>query len=257
MNPGNITNLENLRLAQPIRADLEDFLSQIISFYQTDLLSIMAFGSCVTGDFCERSSDINLLVIYSDLNMVSLNKVAELAQKWLAKRDFAPRFLSRRNLVNSARYFPLDMLEMKDAHRVLYGADLLAEIPVSARDLHWQLAHEIKAMRMRIKQQFWRTSGDEFRMRRVLLERFTSLVHLTRAVLFLLKLAPPVDHRGIMKLAVTHLKINPAYVDNLFQLKNMQLQASRENMLQFFTDTMETIRIVDTQVDALAEANAA
>jgi hypothetical protein len=209
----------------------------------------MAFGSCVTGDFAEKTSDINLMIVYSDLNLVSLNDVAAIAKRWLEKRNFAPRFLSRRNLLSSARYFQIDLLEMKDAHVVLHGEDLLAGLPTWPADLHWQLAHEIKAMRMRIKQQFWRTSGDERRIRFVLLERFSSLVHLIRALLFLLKKPTPVEHARIMELACAELGVDARFVARMFQFKAGQIQLNREEMVQTFADLMEVIRLVDGKVD--------
>jgi predicted nucleotidyltransferase len=245
-----LSDLEKLRVGPAVRADLRRFLQQIIDFYGQDLVSIQAFGSCVTGEWVEGRSDINLLVVYSELNIADLRRVAELSRRWHARRLFDPRFLSRRNLLSSQRYFPIDMLAMKDAHVTLWGTDLLAAIPLERTGMHWQLAHEIKRMRMRIKQQFWRTCGRAPDMRRVLLDRFTSLAYLARALLWLRGVAVPSERDAIMEAAVRELGISSRFVDAMRALASRRGRATRDDLIELFTGTMEAIRIVDEQTEA-------
>lgn len=244
-----LEKIDSLSIPADVRGDFKNFVSQIISFYKEDLLSIIAFGSCVTGDYFEKSSDVNLFVVYSDLNIADLNAVASLAKKWLEKRNFSPRFISRRNLISSAKYFQIDMLEMKDAYVVLCGEDLLKDMNINSQNLHWQLSYEIKAIRMRLKQQFWATTGDPLRIRRVLLERFTSLIHLSRVLLYLRKKEPPISHRKIMEIACSDLGITKDFIDTMFKLKNNEIKLGQTEAVKAFTDMMEAVRIIDKHVD--------
>jgi len=241
----NAGAIEQLHLSPAIKRDLQEFLQQIAGFYRQDLLSITAIGSCVTGDYFEPSSDVNLLVVYSDLNIVDLCDVAAIARKWLKQHNFAPRFLSRRNLTESSRYFQIDTLEMKDARAVLYGEDILAGMTVDPQGLHWQLAYEIKSMRMRIKQQYWRTCDNELRAQVVLRERFTSLIHLIRALLFLMQRQPPVSMAQVMEMAVPALGLNRGFVDTMFQLKRGEVTLRGPELSEAFAGIMDLIRIVD------------
>jgi hypothetical protein len=232
---------------------LRRFLEQLVEFYGKDLISITAFGSCVTGDYVEATSDINLLVVYSELNIADLRHVAEMSRGWLSRRLFSPRFLSRRNLLNSQRYFQIDMLEMQDAHVTLWGENLLRDFKIDPRDLHWQLSHEIKRMRMRIKQQFWRSCGNPIHMRQVLLERFTSLAHLIRALLWLRKVLVSTSQREIMDAAVRELGISRSFVDTLFDLKSSRLKPKSDILIDLFTQMMNVIRVVDEQTEDAAQ----
>ncbi len=234
-----------LKVPEPVRAELRQFLAEIMGMYQEDLISVTAFGSCVTGDYAEGVSDINLLVVYSDLNIADLHAVSNLAKHWLRKKNIAPRFLSRRNLLGSAAYFQIDMLEMRDAHVVLFGEDLLKDAIIRPERLHWQLSYEIKAMRMRIKQQFWQMSGDPLKMRRVFVARFTSLIHLSRTLLFLMKKETPVSHRAVMARACSEFGISPSVVDEMFRFKYAQEKLDQEEALKAFGEMMEIIRVID------------
>ena len=158
-------SIRSLKVSPAVQRGLGEFVAQVMDLYARDLISITAFGSAVTGDYDDRESDVNLLIVYSDLNIVDLERVSDLSRRWLRKYRFAPRFLSQRNLEQSARYFQVDFLLMRDAHAVLWGADVLAGMGMRPAELRWQIAYEIKAMRMRVKQQFWRVSDDPPRMR--------------------------------------------------------------------------------------------
>lgn len=244
----SVEALARLTIPDKVRKDLEEFVTQLVALYREDLVSIMVFGSAVTGDYEEKSSDVNLLVIYSDLNIADLDAVTKLAQKWLKRRRFAPRFLSLRNLTASSRYFQIDLLEMRDAHLKLYGSNPLGATETRPADMAWQLAHEIKRMRMRVKQQFWRAAGDRTAMRRILLARFSSLVHLTRALLHLKGAAPPLSHAEILRLAVQNLKLDAEFAVQMLALKKNE---GRPDLNALFTGLMEAIRTIDEEVDRL------
>jgi predicted nucleotidyltransferase len=244
----SVEALERLDIPAKVRKDLEEFVTQLVALYREDLVSIMVFGSAVTGDYDEKNSDLNLLVIYSDLNIADLDAVAKLAQKWLKRRRFAPRFLSLRNLTASSRYFQIDLLDVRDAHRKVYGVNPLGGIEVRAADMAWQLAHEIKRMRMRVKQQFWRAAGDRAVMRRILLARLSSLVHLTRVLLYLRGAAPPVSQPEILKIAVQNLKLDAEFVVQMLALKKDE---GRPDLNALFTGLMDAIRTIDEEVDRL------
>lgn len=247
-----LTGLDRLQVPERVRQDLAEFVTQLAGFYREDLVAIIAFGSAVSGGYEEASSDVNLLVVYSDLNIADLGAVAKLSQRWLRKRRFAPRFLSVRNLRQSARYFQIDLVDMREAHVVLCGEDVLAEFEVSPSDMRWQLAHEVKRMRMRIKQQFWRAAGDERRMRAVLLDRFSSLVHLMRALLFLMGKPAPLAHGELLETAVRELGIDEEFADRMLALKTGERKARSAELIEAFSKLMETIRRIDAQVDQVA-----
>jgi hypothetical protein len=247
-----LKNLEQLQLPEPVKKDLNEFLSQVVKLYSNDLVSIMAFGSSVTGDFVENHSDVNVMVVYSDLNITDLNEVAQLARNWLKKRAFAPRFISMKNLTSSSRFFQIDMLEMKDMSITLYGKDLLNEIVVEKAGLLWQLSYEIKAMRMRIKQQFWRSCGDEHIMRKILLERFTSITHLSRALLYLMGKSTPARFEDILQMAKSEIGIPATYIDQMMAMKTKKSKPDNKELVQLFTALMDVIRIVDTKTDQVA-----
>mgnify|MGYP002411411328 CR=1 FL=1 len=247
MSGSDMINLDRIHLSGKAKTDLAIFINQIASFYKNDLLSITAFGSRVTGDQSKSGSDLNLLVIYSDLNIADLHKIAGLAKKFHKKHHFAPRFLSRRNLFDSAKYFALDIVNMKDSRAVIYGSDILEGLDVSPSDLRWQISHEIKKMRMRLKQQFWMISGDKALMSRVVARRFTSLLYLMRGLFYLKFKSAPVGKDDIISEAVSKLGINSNALSQLKGVKDGTIKGSHEVLIQCFDHLMNIIRTIDEE----------
>ena len=246
-----LKNIDQLQVPATIQKDLTEFLSQVVQLYADDLVSIMAFGSSVTKDYVENSSDINLMIVYSDLNITDLNTVSKLARGWLKKRAFSPRFISVNNLTSSSKFFPIDMLEMKDMHVTLFGKDLLNEMSIERSGLNWQLSYEIKAMRMRIKQQFWRSCGDDHIMQKILLERFTSIVHLTRVLLFLMGKSVSQNFDDILQMAKNDIGMPSSFIEKMQALKKKQSKPNNAEFIQLFTELMDVIRIIDTKTDQI------
>jgi hypothetical protein len=143
-------------------------------------------------------------------------------------------------------------MEMRDAHLVLYGQDVLAGIELCRSDLHWQLSHEIKRMRMRIKQQFWRAAGDAQAMQNILIHRFSSLLHLTRVLLYLEGKPAMSSSEAIAEAAVTELGIDGAFVRQMQALKSGELKLKEDDQVNAFSRLMDTVRLIDERVDRVA-----
>jgi predicted nucleotidyltransferase len=227
---------------------VDEFLSGVISAYPERLRSIAAFGSIVSGD-ADDQSDVNLLVVLSSLKVHELERIAASSRSWLEKKRFAPRYISERNLQASSRYFQIDFLEMRDIHVTLWGEDLLARIEMSPADLRWQIAYEIKSMRLRLKQQFWRLSGDPQRLRWAIANRFSALIHLLRALLLLRRLAAPTVRREIIAAAASHFGIDPRASSALLGLRHPESKYTPALLTQLCEQLMDMIRAVDDLVE--------
>jgi hypothetical protein len=241
-------NISALRVPDSLKAGLNEFVAQVVDLYGQDLVSVSAFGSAVTGDYDPAESDINLLIVYSELDIVELARVADLSRRWLRKHKFAPRFLSKRNVDESTGYFQIDFLSMRDAHILICGEDLLAGIQMQPEQLRRQIAYEVKAMRMRLKQQYWRTVDDPQRMRGVLAGRFTSLVHLMRALLLLGGLPAPVRLQETIDAAAEHFGVDRESAVNLLALRRGKTP-EKETLNELFAGLMEMIRKIDARVE--------
>ena len=239
----------SLNVPDDVRQSLLEFVDQLVKLYGNELESVIAFGSAVRGGFSPHVSDVNLLVVYSDLNIADLDAVAKLAQQARRKHRVAPRFLSLRNLTNSARYFQIDFLEMAEAHAVLHGRDVLDGLEARPADLHWQIAHEVKRMRMRLKQQYWMNAGDAPMLREAVAQRFGSLVHLMRAYLRLVEGSAPLETGAILDRAAAVLGFDRAAAGHLLAARRGEIVLRDQELTEAFRQLMDLVRALDEHND--------
>jgi predicted nucleotidyltransferase len=240
------------RLSVPadVQRGVADFVGEVAGLYGDSLLSIIAFGSAVTGDYDPGESDVNLLVVDQSVDIDDLERVGSLSRRFLRTNMLAPRFLSKRNFDDYVQHFQVDLLAMRGASLVLCGQDLLRDAVLQPDDLRWQATYEIKAMRLRIKQQFWRVAGDNRALRNVLVQRFTSLTHLMRAALALAGQAAPARRAEVVAAAVAHLGLDRGFADALAALRQRGATADRATLVRHFATLLETIRVVDAAIEA-------
>ena len=241
-------NLASLSVPPGVQRAVGEFIDEVLALYKQNLLSIFAFGSAVTGDYEAGESDVNLIVVHESLDIEDLDKVGALSRRWLRKQMLAPRFLSKRNFDDYIRHFQVDLLAMRHAAALLWGQDLLAAAEMRPAELRWQGAYEIKAMRLRIKQQFWRVADDPAQMRRVLVQRFVSLTHLMRAALALRGLESPARRSEVVSAAITHLGINPVFTQSMSTMRQQHTKPDRETLVALFGDLLDAIRAVDAAI---------
>jgi len=157
------------------------------------LLSVLVYGSFLTRDYRPGLSDINIVVIVSDLTAEDLfslkKKIIPLATRYQLKPFFfTPEFVRR-----STDSFPLEWQAIKNCHRVIYGQDLVETLLINREDMRRQLEREIKQNYLNFQQ------GLLFRRnpREVLTEALKSWKilerHLTEIVPHLKEKLPPVN----------------------------------------------------------------
>ncbi|MCA9753461.1 MAG: hypothetical protein KC591_14805 [Gemmatimonadetes bacterium] len=244
-----LANRPALEIPDRVRRELDDFVAQVLERSRTPPVSVVAFGSAVSGDYAAHGSDLNVLFVYSELELRDLVPVAPIARKWLRKRRFSARFLTRRDLTETARFFQIDLLGMRDAHVVLHGEPVLDALEISPADLAWQLAHETKRLRMRLKQQFWRAARPDESVRS-LLARTSSFLHLYRALLRLQNRDLPVTQRDVASLATRDLGLPPEFLDRTFEWKAGRSKPSPEELIDAWSALHEATRRLDARLPA-------
>ncbi len=238
-------NLEKLQIPVAVKKDLELYSKKILEIFKDRIASITIIGSATTPDFSEETSDINLLVIFSTLELADLKMILPEAAQWQRQRQFTPRFISRRNLISSLEYLPIDWWTMKAAHCVIFGEDILKEVNIQKKDLLWQLRHEIKGLRMRIKQQFWRTGQNPKSAEKCILADFNTILFHLKVLCYFKNMPIPDTIGALLGNAESEFKIDGAFTESLLKLKQGKIKLDKKNIFPLFECLFNLIRRVD------------
>src|SRR5262245_11539060 len=98
----------------------------------TNLECLVLFGSAASsaessaesGEFHAGFSDVNMLCILRELSAATLDTLAPAFAWWTRKKYPAPLVFSRTELERSADVFAIELFDISQRHRVLYGEDI-------------------------------------------------------------------------------------------------------------------------------------
>src|SRR5205823_1464478 len=105
---------------------IQQFAERLQSSLGGNLSALMLYGSLARGEYVEGRSDINLLVIARDASTAALHPAATVLAGWTRNGETAPLIFSEKEWRASADVFPMEMEDMREAHRVLLGGNPLA-----------------------------------------------------------------------------------------------------------------------------------
>ena len=137
--------------AGPVNPKLESVLSRAVEALKAglgeNLHSCCLYGSAVRGNLIEGVSDLNLLIVLNESDSAAHQAVAS-ALKDCPQID--PFVLAKRGFARSARAFAPKFASIKRHHRVLHGADPLADLEVDAQLERFLCEQAVRNLRLRL-----------------------------------------------------------------------------------------------------------
>src|SRR6267154_6709467 len=171
---------------------LKNLVERLHDAARENLESIILYGSVARGDFHEAHSDLNVLCALRSLRAAELGQVSSVVKWWTsAQRQPAPLFFSAEELRQSADVFAIEILDMQQSHRVLYGTDVVAGISVRMNLHRVQVEHELRTLLLKLRQHLMRDAGNQHELGGVLAKSFSSAVTLLRHTLISFREQPP------------------------------------------------------------------
>ncbi len=162
------------------------------------LLSVVLYGSAARGDFHEKTSDFNLILILKDLEPATLEALSPALRRWLKQGHPAPRLFTPALIAESADVFPIEMLDLKSARVVLHGEDPFAGVKVGRGYLRLQCERELKAKMMRLREGYIETHDRTKDLRKLLTASYSTFVALFRGCLYLMGREAPARNAEVV-----------------------------------------------------------
>jgi predicted nucleotidyltransferase len=177
-------------------SDIEEALKSLVERLheaaRENLDSIILYGSAARGDFHEAHSDLNVLCLLHSLRAKDLTAVSPVVKWWVTvQRQPPPLFFSAEELRRSADVFAIELLDMQQSHRVLYGSDVIANLTVPMNLHRVQLEHEIRTLLLRLREHLVRNAQNPQELAAVLAKSFSSTLTLLRHTVLAFQEEPP------------------------------------------------------------------
>ena len=183
------------------------------------LKSVILHGSAAAGDHTGRRSDYNVLVVLEPLGMQELKALAGIIRNWIKVGNPAPHLFTPKELAGAADVFPLEFADIKRSHQVLYGQDLVSDLPVHNEKLRIQLEQELNGKLMQLRQHYLLAAGNPRQVAELLVRSLSTFLILFRGVLLLYQPEVPAKKMDAVRELAKHIPIQVRVFEVIEHLK--------------------------------------
>jgi len=240
--------MERLKIADQYKNILQKFTQGLKDIYPEELLSLILYGSAASGEFVDKHSNLNLLVLLKNTDLEAIKKSSKLIHKF---KMISTLFLTEDYIANSTDIFPVEFLDMQENYLVLYGKDILKDIQVDIRNLRFQCEQELKAKLLKLRQAYLLLNNNMPALRSLLFISFTSILHILRNLLRIKERKPPYLKLEVLKELAREFKIDIQVWEKILSAKNKKIKLAGKEIEQLFISFVKELELIVNIIDKL------
>lgn len=202
-----------------MREHFQAFIDDLRSTHGKNLVSVILYGSAAAGDFVPNRSDYNILIALDHITPKDLREAHACVREWNRMGHPIPVYFTVSELKNAADVFPIEFHQMTEAHKLLYGVDVLEGLNISDKFLRHQIEFELRSKLLLLRRQYIPASGSADGLKRLMGESLASFSALFRAVLLLHGAAPPSTKHEIVAMTIGKLGLNGVPFEKIFNIR--------------------------------------
>ncbi|MSR07143.1 MAG: hypothetical protein EXR93_08780 [Gemmatimonadetes bacterium] len=157
------------------------------------------YGSAARDQHRKGKSDINLLILLKDAGSGTIARAAEAMAKWVKSGEPAPLLFSEAEWKASTDVFPLEIEDMREAHKVIRGSSPFTGITTQRGDLRRQLEHEVRGKLLHLRTEYAALATDGKALGALLENSLGTFLVLFRATLRLARDAAPPEPEAVIR----------------------------------------------------------
>ncbi len=162
---------------------IEEYRKDLTEIYGNKLVSCYLYGSALTPSYISGVSDLNFLIILSEVNINDLKAYSKIYKKWQKRQVSPPIIATPEYIKNSLDVFPLEFSEMKENHLLVIGEDLLSGVEIPIENLRLQIESELKGKLLKFRQGIIFLSNDSTEYKNFFLRTVNSFLPIFRGIL--------------------------------------------------------------------------
>jgi hypothetical protein len=231
-------------------AKLTDLVSRMKEFAADNLESMILYGSAARGDYKEGHSDLNVLCVLRSVAARELARVTPVVHWWCKdQNEPAPLFFTADELRSSADVFSIELLDMQDSRRVLYGPDAVAGIEVPMNLHRVQVEHDLRTLLLKLRQHFLLTGQKESELRNAAAKSSSSVFALLRHTLIAFEEDPPADAHAVFARVAALTGADADAFAAAFKLRDRHVHA--EDVVRTYEKYLNALTMVISALDKI------
>lgn len=235
---------------------INDFVSRLRAAAGANLESVILFGSAVAGDFHPEFSNVNLFCVIRDSSFAALQALAPAVKWWNAQKQPPPLFMTRDEIRRSTDVFTIELLDLQEHHRVLFGEDVVQGLSIPANLHRVQVEYELREKLALLRQHLLLAMGNDSRMWELLLRSVSSFATLFRHALIVLGHDAPVGKREAVEMLSKQIGFDVSGILEILDVRERKSDRKKFNVTDVFSRYLAALEQVAAAVDRMLDSGA-
>ncbi len=232
---------------------ISEFVARLQQAAGENLHSVVLYGSAVSGDYDPKYSDINLLCILNDTALPKLLALAPAAQWWTKQKHPAPLLITRAELERSADVFAIELMDMRQHYRVLFGPDVVGSLEIPMHLHRAQLEYELREKLILLRQRMLLAADDKQRTWDLLLRSLPSFATLFRHALIAQGQPVPATRREVVKALAGNLGWDASSFEQVLDVRERRADSKQFRVEAVAAQYLAAVEQVTAAVDRMLD----
>jgi hypothetical protein len=234
----------------------EKFVTRLREAAGANLESVILFGSSVAGDFHPEFSNVNLFCVVRDASFPALQSLAPAVKWWDAQKQPPPLFMTRDEIERSADVFTIELMDVKQHHRVLFGEDVFKDLSIPANLHRLQVEYELREKLVLLRQHLLLAAGNDSRMWELLTRSVSSFATLFRHALIVLGNNAPVGKREAVQALARQVGFDASGMLQVLDVREKKSHRKMFDVADVFARYLAALEQVTAAVDRMLDSGA-
>lgn len=234
---------------------LDEFVSRTRKAAGENLQSVILYGSGADGDFNPEFSDLNLLCILRDASFAKLSAVAPVVEWWHRHKHPVPLVMTQQELERSADVFSIELLDMKQRHRVLFGDDVVTGLRILMHLHRAQVEYELREKLILLRQRLLLAAEKDRDLWDLLLGSISAFATLIRHALIAMGDATARSKREAVQAIADRIQLDPSALLQLLDIREHKLDRKQFEAKEVFARYLSAVQQVTSAVDTMLDTS--
>lgn len=230
---------------------LDQMVPKLRAALGCDLVSVVLYGSAVSGDYNAKFSDYNVLCVLTQITPAQLRATEPIFRWWREQGNPSPLLLTETEICTATDCFPIEFHDIQDQNRILFGPDLISQMVIEDTFYRAQVEHDLRTRLMRLRQKASGVLSDKDVLRRLLIDSVSTFCVLFRHALALRGVTAPGNRREIVRRAGETFAVNPRPFEQLLDVREEKLKAKELDPEPLLTACIQQVEKVIEAVDGM------